>query len=62
MNAYLVTGFNEYGDAVCESIGKAVPEQTPVLLECTSDDAQVNKLFPTVDEVPAVSGNILKGN
>ena len=62
VNAYIVTGFNEYGDAVCESIGKAVPEQTPVLLECTSDDAQVNKLFPTVDEVPAVSGNILKGN
>ena len=62
VNAYIVTGFNEYGDAVCESIGKAVPEQTPVLLECTSDDAQVNKLFPTIDEVPAVSGNILKGN
>ena len=63
VNAYIVTGFNEHNDAICEPIGDYVPAQTPVLLECTSEEASVNKLYPTIDEYDVdVSANILKGN
>lgn len=62
VKAYIVTGFNEQGDAICESIGKAVPAQTPVLLECTKEEAKYNKLYPTTDEIAPVEGNILQGN
>ena len=63
VNAYIITGFNEHNDAICEPIGKYVPAQTPVLLECTSEEAAINKLFPTLDENDVdVSANILQGN
>ncbi len=69
MKAYYVSE-HEYSDtkiaepaAVLKEITGKVPAATPVILECTSNKAEDNKLTPlkSSDAPSAVSGNELKG-
>ena len=61
VKAYYVSDFDADNKPVLtELIGK-VPAKTAVILECQSNVAANNKLLPTMEDVPAVGQNYLKG-
>lgn len=64
VKAYYVSGFNNSGAAVLTEISNGlVPANTGVILECNDTTSNKNRLLPLTDdiEVPAISGNCLKG-
>ncbi len=63
VKAYIVTEADPTtGKVTMEQIeGNKVPKQTAVILECNSTSTQENRLFPITEEVPAIEGNLLKG-
>ena len=61
VKAYYVNAVNSDGSVNLVEIKNKVPEATPVILECNSQNAVDNKLLPLMETVPAVSGNLLKG-
>ena len=61
MRAFYVSDFDADKRAVLTEITDKVPGKTAVLLECSSNSVEANKLFPVTDNVPAVGKNYLKG-
>lgn len=62
MKAYYISKVDEQsGVAVYKEITGSVPEKTPVLIECSSPNAEDNKIEPLTNSMKAVSGNKLTG-
>ena len=62
MKAYYISKVDEQtGIAVYKEIMGAVPGNTPVLIECSSPNAEDNKIEPLTNSVAGVSGNNLTG-
>ena len=61
MRAFYVSGFDADNRAILTEIIDKVPGETAVLLECSSNRLEDNKLMPVMDNVPAVGKNYLKG-
>ncbi len=61
MRAYYVSGLDAQNRATLKEIYGKVPAETPVVLECSSQEVSANKLLPLNETVSAVQGNQLVG-
>lgn len=62
MKAYYITKVDEQkGIAAYKEITGTVPEKTPVLIECSSPNAEDNKIEPLTNSVKGISGNKFTG-
>lgn len=62
VNAFIIDRINNDGTVHLKKVSDGiVPAKTPVILQCTSNDAKNNRLLPLTDNPSALSGNCLKG-